>query len=326
MLVLFHFSLLTSIINKNERKVSVLSECFSLMYTILNCVIIMLEIHVIIFRVVYMDDILKLIDNIKTDQAITFFLGTISGAIVSSLVSYFFSYIKDRYDSRDDMYLQISDILSKKLYECSQKACTAHIFQLKSHLSIYKSRILNSRALKDLSNNFKSTHYDSSSETYEAKQHLINEKLKVLDNISEFQKSLVEIVLYMEANYIALNIFSKHRDEYLLLSNRITKIRHEISFLLYFDDEVIKWEEDFDDTLLSSINNKLDEIEKVLSEIASDVLAYISDFQVGIQNKFFSKYFRKNFFQRYTLEYRKPLIGKVIKPEKSNKKNLTLYK
>ncbi|MDD3340764.1 MAG: hypothetical protein PHN72_00985 [Bacilli bacterium] len=270
-------------------------------------------------------DIAKIISNIMTSPTFTFILGTISGAIISSLVSYFFSYIKDRYASRDRMYLQISDNLSKKLYDCSQLAYNTHIHQFKTSLSIYKSNISTAKKLEEINAKFKLTNYEGNSKIYEAKQHLSNEKIKLLDTISEFQKSLIEIILYMEANYIVLNMFSNHKDEYFLISSRITEISDKLFHLLYFD-EIIEWEESLDDNLLILINNKIDELEKALSEIDKDILAYISDFQVGLQNEFFSKYFRKNFFQKYNVNYREPLVGKVIKPEKSTKKNLTLYK
>lgn len=200
-----------------------------------------------------------------------------------------------------------------------------YIYQFKTSLNIYRSSISNARNLEEISVKFKLANTENNSRIYEAKQNLLNEKTKLLDTISNFHKSLIEIILYMEANYIALNMFSKHKDEYFLISSRITQVHDKLLHLLYFD-EIIEWEENLDESLLSLINNKIDDIEKELSEIDADILAYISDFQVGLQNEFFSKYFRKNFFQRYTVEYRKPLVGKVIKPEKPNKKKLILYK
>lgn len=270
-------------------------------------------------------DISKIFETIISNQVFIFVAGAISGAIISSLVSYFFSYIRDRYNSKDNIHLQISNELSKKLYDCSQLAYNTHIYQFKTSLNIYKSSISNARSLEEINIKFKLTNSDNNSRIYEAKQNLLNEKMKLLDTISNFHKSLIEIILYIEANYIALNMFSEHKDEYFIISNRITQVSDKLLHFLYFDD-IIEWEENLDDNLLSLINSKIDDIEKELSEIDADVLAYISDFQVGLQNEFFSKYFRKNFFQKYTIEYRKPLVGKIIKPQKSNKRKLILYK
>lgn len=73
-------------------------------------------------------DISKIFETIIGNQIFIFVAGAISGAIISSLVSYFFSYIRDRYNSKDNMYLQISNELSKKLYDCSQLVCNTHIY------------------------------------------------------------------------------------------------------------------------------------------------------------------------------------------------------
>lgn len=265
-------------------------------------------------------DAIKLINNIITNPISTFILGAISGSIISS----FISYIKERYSSRDRMYLQILDNLSKKLYDCSKLACNNNIYQFKTSLNIYKNTVITTKNIQSINNKYKIKD-NSISKLYEAKVDLLNEKTKVLDKISELHTSLIEIILYIESNYIALNSFSQHRDEYLILSKRIFEVNEELLKLLYFN-EILEWEENLDDKLLNLINNKIDTSDKKISEINSELLGYISDFQVGIQNEFFSKYFRKNPFQKYTVEYRKPLIGKVIKPQKPTIKNLNMYR
>lgn len=270
-------------------------------------------------------DLSKTIIEIINNPIFAFVIGTILGAILTSLVSYIFSYIKDRYSSRNSMYLEISNNLSKKLYDCSQLACNVHIYQFKTALSCYNMSVSTARNIQMINSKSKFNTCDSSSTIHKAQIKLLEEKTKICDDITALHKSLIEIVLYFEANYIALNMFSEHRDEYFILSKNISEICDELMNILYFN-EIIKWEENLDNSLLTIINEKIDAIEEKLSNTEVNILAYISDFQVGLQNEFFSKYFRKNLFQKYNLNYRKPLKGKVIKPKKSKKRNLVLYK
>lgn len=241
----------------------------------------------------------------------------VGGAFFSAFVTYLFNAKSERQKIKENLNFSLASDLNKKIYDCLKCSTSIFINAINTNLNCYKMEIINLKNIKEVI-----TTYNYSDKEYEAGNKLLKEKKLLLDKINNLQNFICDIILYIETNYIALNKFEDFRIELMKLSKSINYEQDKLIQLLYFESN--DWEDNLDDKKLKNIENKVNKINNNFEEIKIKIMAYLSDFQIAIQNEYYSKYYNRGLL-KYKLMYRNPTDGIVIKPKKSKNRSLDFY-